>query len=122
MKQPGPVTAGAEERRHALRRDIGRLRRRLDRRAYRLLAPTVIVGNCCEHIGRNPGRSILAAVTIGLFMWGRLPQEWSIRAGIDRIKKWMTSSFWDELWQAVKQAVTVEPQRDSKTGSEEKHA
>ena len=122
MSQPGPVTADAEERRHALRRDIGRLRRRLDRRANRLLAPTVIVENCCEQIGRNPGRSILAAVTIGLFMWGRLPQEWSIRASIDRIKKWMTSSFWDELWQAVKQAVTVEPQRDSKTGSEEKHA
>ena len=81
MNQPGPVTADAEERRHALRRDIGRLRRRLDRRANRLLAPTVIVGNCCEHIGRNPGRSILAAVTIGLFMWGLMTTQLALGGG-----------------------------------------
>lgn len=122
MKQPGPTTADATERRHALRRDIGRLRRRLDRRANRLLAPTMTVGDCCEYVGRYPGRSILAAACIGLFMWGRLPQEWNIRGGVARIKKWMAGAFWEELWQAVKQAVTVEPNRDSKTGSEERHA
>ena len=75
MNQPRPTTADATERRHALRRDIGRLRRRLDRRANRLLAPTMIVGDCCEYISHYPGRAILAAACVGLFMWGRLAQE-----------------------------------------------
>ncbi|MEE3370269.1 MAG: hypothetical protein VX346_13105 [Planctomycetota bacterium] len=121
MKQFGPATPDAVERQHALRRDIARLRRRLDRRANRLLAPTMIVGNCCEYFARYPGRSILVAACVGSFMWGRLPQDWNIRAGAARIKKWMVGTFWEELWQTVKQAVAVEPCRDSKNGREEQH-
>lgn len=119
MKQFGPAIADAAERRQALRRDIARLRRRLDRRANRLLAPTMIISNCRENLARYPGRSILAAVCLGSFVWGGLPRDWNIRAGAARIKKWMVGTCWEELWETVKQAVAVEPCRDSKNGSEE---
>ena len=111
------TTADTTERRLALRRDIGRLRRRLDRRANRVLAPTMLVSSCRDYVGRYPGRALLSAAFLGFVMWGRLPHGWNLRGVVARARKFMAGEFWSDLWREVKQAVSVASRRDSNPGS-----
>ena len=121
MSDRGQQAANVPERRRELQRNIGRLRRRLDRRAHRLIDQSLLVTRWRAYVCRYPGRSLLSAAAIGLLLSTRLPHKWNGRELLHRIWGLVASGSWADVWQELKQSVSQSSRCASTTSSEGQH-
>ena len=81
-----------------LRAEIGRMRRRLDRRAMTLIDRSLLFSSWRDYVAKYPGRSLFAAAGAGMAMGGLASGDLKKSKSGARIYDSAISVSWIALW------------------------
>ena len=91
---------------------IARLRRRLDRRAGRLIDQSLLMGSWRAYVEQHPGRSLIAAAGVGMvFSFLVTGYRASGQLG-ERIYEAATGAAWGQVWPEIKAFLSAGGQRE----------
>ena len=87
---------------HQLQARIARLRRRLDRRAGRVIDQSLLMGSWRSYVEQHPGRSLLAAAGVGMvFSFLATGYRASGQLG-EKLYEAATGAAWGQVWPEIK--------------------
>ncbi len=94
----------SENQTEAIRADIARLRRRIDRRINRLVDRALTVRSWRRYVQEHPERSLLAAAGVGLVASGVVSRCAPASRWGEKMFDAACSAAWQPLWQFVRSA------------------